>query len=228
MTSNEAYLPFIGDAASRVTLMGLAANVGLTILKGAAGFYLNSAALIADAGHSLSGKVYSTIHQSDSKPLTRMCVRSYSRLRYAQHNHIVSKTVLCTLPTRLWQIRVLRHRHDFYLSPPRWHRHSSTFMGDVNRNTRVEAFSEPKYASAGGASYFIPHSCRRLFGSWSQSRTPHAIAGRRRVLVPYCSSISSLWDSRQGISLSSNKTRRGRAKLQRFDGKCSTPSLRCL
>jgi divalent metal cation (Fe/Co/Zn/Cd) transporter len=46
----------IGDAASRVTLMGLAANVGLTVLKGAAGWYLNSAALIADAGHSLSGK----------------------------------------------------------------------------------------------------------------------------------------------------------------------------
>lgn len=39
-----------------VTLLGLAANVGLTVLKGAAGWYLNSAALIADAGHSLSGK----------------------------------------------------------------------------------------------------------------------------------------------------------------------------
>lgn len=43
-----------GDAGSRVTLLGLAANVGLTLLKGAAGWYLNSAALIADAGHSLS------------------------------------------------------------------------------------------------------------------------------------------------------------------------------
>ncbi|PVF96709.1 cation efflux protein [Serendipita vermifera] len=43
-----------GDAGSRVTLMGLGANVGLTVLKGTAGWYLNSAALIADAGHSLS------------------------------------------------------------------------------------------------------------------------------------------------------------------------------
>ncbi|CCA70559.1 related to MMT1-Mitochondrial iron transport protein [Serendipita indica DSM 11827] len=43
-----------GDAASRVTLVGLGANIGLTLLKGGAGWYLNSAALIADAGHSLS------------------------------------------------------------------------------------------------------------------------------------------------------------------------------
>ncbi|CAG8589818.1 9261_t:CDS:2 [Acaulospora colombiana] len=46
-----------GDAGSRVTLMGLGANVGLTLLKGTAGWYLNSAALIADAGHSLSDLV---------------------------------------------------------------------------------------------------------------------------------------------------------------------------
>jgi divalent metal cation (Fe/Co/Zn/Cd) transporter len=56
---NPIGLTCIGDAASRVTLMGLAANVGLTVLKGAAGWYLNSAALIADAGHSLSGKPFS-------------------------------------------------------------------------------------------------------------------------------------------------------------------------
>ncbi|KAG8832007.1 hypothetical protein FRC17_002226 [Serendipita sp. 399] len=43
-----------GDAGSRVTLLGLGANVGLTVLKGVAGWYLKSAALIADAGHSLS------------------------------------------------------------------------------------------------------------------------------------------------------------------------------
>ncbi|KAG8854540.1 hypothetical protein FRB91_003351 [Serendipita sp. 411] len=45
-----------GDAGSRVTLLGLGANIGLTVLKGVAGWYLKSAALIADAGHSLSGK----------------------------------------------------------------------------------------------------------------------------------------------------------------------------
>ncbi|KAG8789121.1 hypothetical protein FRC20_011652 [Serendipita sp. 405] len=43
-----------GDAGSRVTLLGLGANIGLTVLKGVAGWYLKSAALIADAGHSLS------------------------------------------------------------------------------------------------------------------------------------------------------------------------------
>ena len=45
-----------GDRGSRVTLVGLGANVLLTGAKGAAGWYMNSAALLADAGHSLSGK----------------------------------------------------------------------------------------------------------------------------------------------------------------------------
>ena len=45
-----------GDRGSRVTLVGLVANIFLTSAKGAAGWYMNSAALLADAGHSLSGK----------------------------------------------------------------------------------------------------------------------------------------------------------------------------
>nr|AMM70775.1 CDF metal transporter 4 [Russula atropurpurea] len=43
-----------GDRGSRVTLVGLGANVILTSAKGAAGWFMNSAALLADAGHSLS------------------------------------------------------------------------------------------------------------------------------------------------------------------------------
>ncbi|KAI0305573.1 cation efflux family-domain-containing protein [Multifurca ochricompacta] len=43
-----------GDRGSRVTLIGLFANVLLTSAKGAAGWFMNSAALLADAGHSLS------------------------------------------------------------------------------------------------------------------------------------------------------------------------------
>ncbi|KAF8530452.1 mitochondrial iron ion transporter [Hysterangium stoloniferum] len=43
-----------GDAGSRITLIGLFANIGLTATKGAAGWYLHSASLMADAGHSLS------------------------------------------------------------------------------------------------------------------------------------------------------------------------------
>ncbi|KAA1100787.1 hypothetical protein PGTUg99_027166 [Puccinia graminis f. sp. tritici] len=42
------------DKGSRVTLMGLAANIALTAVKGIAGYLLASASLIADAGHSLS------------------------------------------------------------------------------------------------------------------------------------------------------------------------------
>ncbi|KAI9613184.1 hypothetical protein H4Q26_010463 [Puccinia striiformis f. sp. tritici PST-130] len=42
------------DRGSRVTLMGLAANIALTAVKGIAGYLLASASLIADAGHSLS------------------------------------------------------------------------------------------------------------------------------------------------------------------------------
>lgn len=63
-----------GDRGARVTLLGLLSNVGLTAVKGGAGWcahhypttkanrlrnyirYLNSAVLIADAGHSLSGE----------------------------------------------------------------------------------------------------------------------------------------------------------------------------
>lgn len=44
-----------GDRGSRITLIGLFANVGLTAAKGAAGWYMHSASLLADAGHSLSG-----------------------------------------------------------------------------------------------------------------------------------------------------------------------------
>ena len=35
-------------------LIGLGTNVGLTITKGLAGIFMNSAALVAEAGHSLS------------------------------------------------------------------------------------------------------------------------------------------------------------------------------
>ena len=43
-----------GDRGSRITLIGLASNIGLCGAKGVAGVYLNSAALLADAAHSLS------------------------------------------------------------------------------------------------------------------------------------------------------------------------------
>ncbi|KAF9043818.1 hypothetical protein BDZ89DRAFT_1109268 [Hymenopellis radicata] len=37
-----------------MTLLSLASNVSLTIIKGLAGWFLHSASLLADAGHSLS------------------------------------------------------------------------------------------------------------------------------------------------------------------------------
>ncbi|KAI8576846.1 hypothetical protein K450DRAFT_254580 [Umbelopsis ramanniana AG] len=43
-----------GKRGTRITVIGLAANVGLTVSKGVAGWMLNSASLLADAGHSLS------------------------------------------------------------------------------------------------------------------------------------------------------------------------------
>ncbi|KZW00286.1 cation efflux protein [Exidia glandulosa HHB12029] len=43
-----------GDRGGRITLIGLMSNVGLTVGKGVAGWSLNSASLLADAGHSLS------------------------------------------------------------------------------------------------------------------------------------------------------------------------------
>ncbi|KZT68255.1 hypothetical protein DAEQUDRAFT_728063 [Daedalea quercina L-15889] len=42
------------DRGSRITLIGLFSNIGLTASKGFAGWYMNSASLLADAGHSLS------------------------------------------------------------------------------------------------------------------------------------------------------------------------------
>ena len=42
---------------SRITLIGLSANVGLTAVKGVAGYTLGSAALLADAAHSGSDLV---------------------------------------------------------------------------------------------------------------------------------------------------------------------------
>ena len=45
-----------GDAGSRITLLGMLTNVGLTASKGVAGWVFNSAALLAEAGHSASGE----------------------------------------------------------------------------------------------------------------------------------------------------------------------------
>lgn len=44
-----------GDRGSYITLVGLFSNIILTGAKGLAGWYLHSASLLADAGHSLSG-----------------------------------------------------------------------------------------------------------------------------------------------------------------------------
>ena len=50
------YLPWTsGDRGSYITLVGLFSNIALTTAKGFAGWYLHSASLLADAGHSLSG-----------------------------------------------------------------------------------------------------------------------------------------------------------------------------
>lgn len=50
-----AQLPSTGDRGSYITLVGLFSNIALTGAKGLAGWYLHSASLLADAGHSLSG-----------------------------------------------------------------------------------------------------------------------------------------------------------------------------
>ncbi|KAF7321618.1 Cation efflux family [Mycena kentingensis (nom. inval.)] len=42
------------DKGTRITVIGLFANIGLTAIKGAAGYLTHSSALIADAAHSLS------------------------------------------------------------------------------------------------------------------------------------------------------------------------------
>ncbi|WVN89553.1 uncharacterized protein L203_104778 [Cryptococcus depauperatus CBS 7841] len=42
------------DRGTRITLLGLGSNVALTISKGLAGLWMNSASLLAEAGHSLS------------------------------------------------------------------------------------------------------------------------------------------------------------------------------
>lgn len=44
------------DRGSRITVIGLVVNVGLTISKFGAGWFMNSAALLAEAGHSASGE----------------------------------------------------------------------------------------------------------------------------------------------------------------------------
>ena len=60
-----------GDRGSQITLVGLVCNIGLTAAKGAAGWSLHSASLLADAGHSLSGK--STVnHNNTSRIHTRL------------------------------------------------------------------------------------------------------------------------------------------------------------
>ena len=46
-----------GDRGSQITLLGLVLNVGLTVAKGAAGWFMNSAALLAEAWHSASGEL---------------------------------------------------------------------------------------------------------------------------------------------------------------------------
>ncbi|WVQ86012.1 hypothetical protein IAT38_008180 [Cryptococcus sp. DSM 104549] len=42
------------DRGTRITLLGLGSNIALTVSKGLAGLWMNSASLLAEAGHSLS------------------------------------------------------------------------------------------------------------------------------------------------------------------------------
>ncbi|KAJ2162063.1 mitochondrial metal transporter [Coemansia sp. RSA 552] len=42
------------QAGSRITLVGMGANIGMSVAKGAAGVYFHSSALLADAAHSMS------------------------------------------------------------------------------------------------------------------------------------------------------------------------------
>ncbi|KAF8320811.1 cation efflux protein [Clavulina sp. PMI_390] len=49
---NHVFAP--GNRGAMVTFLGLLVNIGLTGIKGVAGWYLNSAVLLADAGHSAS------------------------------------------------------------------------------------------------------------------------------------------------------------------------------
>nr|XP_018259931.1 mitochondrial protein with role in iron accumulation [Kwoniella dejecticola CBS 10117]OBR82089.1 mitochondrial protein with role in iron accumulation [Kwoniella dejecticola CBS 10117] len=42
------------DRGTKITLLGLGSNIALTMSKGAAGLWMNSASLLAEAGHSLS------------------------------------------------------------------------------------------------------------------------------------------------------------------------------
>ncbi|CEJ03505.1 Putative Iron ion homeostasis-related protein [Rhizopus microsporus] len=43
---------------TRITIIGLASNVGLTVSKGVAGWMMNSASLLAESLHSFSGKFF--------------------------------------------------------------------------------------------------------------------------------------------------------------------------
>ncbi|KAL8279063.1 hypothetical protein RQP46_008521 [Phenoliferia psychrophenolica] len=62
------------DPGSRVTLIGLGSNVGLTVVKGSAGYILGSAALLADAAHSgsdlLADIVTLTTYRMSRKPVS--------------------------------------------------------------------------------------------------------------------------------------------------------------
>ena len=62
------------DPGSRITLIGLGANVALTGVKGAAGWVLGSAALLADAAHSgsdlLADVVTLTTYRMSRKPVS--------------------------------------------------------------------------------------------------------------------------------------------------------------
>ncbi|SCZ87893.1 BZ3500_MvSof-1268-A1-R1_Chr2-3g05361 [Microbotryum saponariae] len=62
------------DPGSRITLIGLGANVGLTAVKGVAGWILGSAALLADAAHSgsdlLADVVTLTTYRMSRKPVS--------------------------------------------------------------------------------------------------------------------------------------------------------------
>lgn len=69
------------DKGSRITLIGLAANVGLTGVKGAAGWILGSAVLLADAAHSgsdlLSDVVTLTTYRMSRKPVSQLYPYGY-------------------------------------------------------------------------------------------------------------------------------------------------------
>lgn len=122
----EAFKSGNFDKGTKITLLGLASNVALTASKGLAGLWMNSASLLAEAGHSLSDLLGVRLAPSPTTQDPR--ADGFAGLCHACDVEDITQTCNRQVPLGIQQVRDVWHaQRERYLGRRGdWHR--TTFL----------------------------------------------------------------------------------------------------